>query len=102
MSAATKNKFQFTRLNEKSHYFSDGIGSFPFGHLYLSKIRKYKIDSKEKIQDLILEKKFEMLKLDPRALFRSNRMHVLRMILLQPIIYCKINSSKIPQQRKYN
>ena len=101
LSATTKYKFQFVKLNEKRYHFSDSIRSFPFRHLYLSKIRQCKIDSEEKIQDLILEKKFDLLKLDPRALSRNKRMQILGMILLQPITFCKIKSDKKPLQGKY-
>ena len=38
------NKTQFGGLNDKRHYFHDGIVSLPFGHFLLEKVRKKKKD----------------------------------------------------------
>ena len=38
----TVKKVQFASLNDKRYYFSGGICSLPFGHLFLSDIRNKK------------------------------------------------------------
>ena len=36
------NKVKFANLNDKRHYFCDGIVSIPYGHPLLKEVREYK------------------------------------------------------------
>ena len=79
------NKVQFTSLNGKRYYFSDGIVSLPFGHPLLSDVRDYK-KSLPKIHTVIKKEKDKLLKLENRAVNENERLWILRSIFPQPII----------------
>lgn len=67
-------KCQFASLSDKRYYLSDGIVSFPFGHLCLDKVRKYKKDSEEKLRKLVREKQHHMLKMEVKATANCKRL----------------------------
>ena len=90
----TMKKCQFAKVNDKRYYFSDGIVFLPFGHPYLSGVRKYKNESAEKLEDFFVSNKFEILRLKNNAILKNERLHVLRSILLQPITYRKLDFGK--------
>ena len=50
MNMKSVNKTQFAGLNDKRHYFHDGIVSLPFGHFLLEKVRKEKENHHSKLR----------------------------------------------------
>ena len=50
-------KSKFAQINDKRYYFSDGIVSLPFSHLYLHEIVQFKRDKKQKIELFLQEEK---------------------------------------------
>ena len=70
------------KLNHKHYYFSDSIVSFPFGHPFLSEIRDYKSKTEGKMEKIILEEEFEMLKIEVDAISKNESLRLLRSIIL--------------------
>lgn len=93
---------QFAGLNNKRYYFFDGIVSFPFGHPYLEEIRKYKKKVKYKMQKVIKENQFEMLRIEAKAATRCERLRILRSVLLLPFTYYKLDSNKRLSSSQFN
>ena len=102
MEKNSLRKCQFSGLNNKRYYFSDGIVSFPFGHPYLEEIRKCKKDVKDKMQKVIKENQFEMLRNETKAVTVWERLRILKSILLQPFSYYKLDSNKRLSSSQYN
>ena len=67
-------KAQFPGLNDKPYYISNDIVSFPYGHPLLEKIRTYKKELKEKTHQIIREKRFDMLKIEVKAITSCERL----------------------------
>ena len=61
MQKITIKKAQFSGINCKIYYFSNGITSLPYGHPLLEPLRQEKKNYK-KIHTFIQEKKFEFSK----------------------------------------
>ena len=95
-------KIQFAKLNDKRYYFSDGILSLPFSHPYLWEVTKYKKESKEKLENFFSDDKFEILKLEYKALLKNERLRVFKALLLQPVTYYKIDYSKRSEQTNFS
>ena len=76
--------------------------SLRFGHPYLFETRMYKKESEKKIEDLIIEKKINMLRKENKLVLKSGRLCVLRSILLQPQVYHKFNSNNRLQKSDFN
>ena len=97
------SKCQFTSLNDKKYYLSDGIVSFPLSHPYLDEIRSSKKDSKEKLLKLVRYKQFEILRIEANAATACKRLLILRSILLQPFDYFKFEPNKrLPCNKFHN
>ena len=97
------SKCQFTSLNDKKYYLSDGIVSFPLSHPYLDEIRSSKKDSKEKLLKLVRYKQFEILRIEANAATACKRLLILRSILLQPFDYFKSEPNKrLPCNKFHN
>ena len=83
-------KSKFAQINDKRHYFSDGIVSLPISHPYLHEIVKFKRDKKKKIEaflhKLILMEKF--------AVENNNRISIYRDILQQKPTFFHHGSQK--------
>ena len=82
-----------TKLNDKRFYFSESVIFLAVGYPSLDKLGGCKKVFK-KIEELIKEYKFDMLRLENDALFSSERLRILKVILLQPKHICKIESGK--------
>ena len=67
----TNQECEFSKLNNKRYYFSDGIVSLPIKIWFLEEVRKYKKDSEEKAQDLFLSNKYDMLRLEYKPILRN-------------------------------
>ena len=76
MRMTSTSRCQFESLNVKRYYLSNGIVSFPFGHPYLDKVRKYWKDSKEKLQKLVREKQLDMLQMEVKASASYGRLRI--------------------------
>ena len=85
-------KVQFTSLNDKRYYFSDGIVSLPFGHPLLSEVRDYK-KSLPKIHTVIEKEKEKILQLENKAINNNERLRILRSIFSQPITYYNLKNN---------
>ena len=55
-------KSKFAQINDKRHYFSDGIVSLPFSHPYLHEIVKFKREKNKKIEALLQQKNTNLFK----------------------------------------
>ena len=93
MMMTTINKVQFASLNDKRHYFLDGIVSLPFGHPSLSVLRDYK-NSLPKMHTVIKEEKDKLLQLENKIVNNNERLRILRSIFSQPITYYNLKSNK--------
>ena len=83
-------KSKFEQINDKWYYFSDDIVSHP----YLKDIIDYTEKKNEKIEKYIQFEKKYLLKLEKKAYLKSDRLSLLRKILLQNPKYCQIASQK--------
>ena len=91
MKMTNVSKAQFANLNDKQYYFSDGIGSLPFGHPLLSDLHELK-KSDPKIHTVIEKEKNKLLKIENQAVAENERLRVLGSIYEQRITYYKLNS----------
>ena len=102
MKMNSVNKVQFTSLNNKRYYFSDGIVSLPYGHPLLSKIHQIK-KAYPKIHKVIEQEKNNLLKLENEAVAKHERIRVLRLIYAQPITYYKLDGNvKVNQEGSFD
>ena len=62
MKMVKVNKAQFSGLNDKKHYFSDGIVYFPYVNPLLHSLCQKQKEYKEKVHKIVKETKLEMLK----------------------------------------
>ena len=61
MTTTLIRKSKFPQLNDKRFYFSDNVVLLPFAHPLLSELNSYKQNLGEKIEEIILQEKSEML-----------------------------------------
>ena len=102
MKMTSVNKVQFTSLNNKRYYFSDGIVSLPYGHPLLSKIHQI-TKTYPKIHKVIEQEKNNLLKLENEAVAKHERIRILRSIYAQPITYYKLDGNvKVNQKGSFN
>ena len=66
MNMKSVNKTQFAGLNDKRHYFHDGIVSLPFGHFLLEKVRKEKENHHSKLRIEVKNEIYKFLELEGR------------------------------------
>ena len=96
------NKVEFASLNDKRHYFSDGIVSLLFGHPFLSYLRELE-KSFQKIHTVIEKEKDKLLRLENQAVAKHERLRVLWSIYSQPITYYKLNgNTKVNQKGSFD
>ena len=87
MQMKTVRKVQFGQLNDKRFYFSNGITSLLYGHLFLEKTRKQK-NKYRNIHKVIQTKKDEFLKEKNKVIQNNPRLNILNQIFNQvPLIY---------------
>ena len=79
MKMTSINKIQFTSINDKRYYFSDGAVSLPFSHLTLSSLWDFK-KPYPKIHTVIEKEKKRLLKLENQFAeeMKNERLKVLR------------------------
>ena len=99
MIMSSVNKVQFSSLNDKRYYFSDGIVSLPYGHPLLEEVRQYK-KFLPKIHTVIEKEKDKLLALENRTIGLHERLRIFRSIFAQPITYYKLDSTKNCQPLK--
>ena len=87
-------KTQFAGLNDKRYYLTDGVTSLPYGHFLLAEIDEKK--NYEKIQNVLLEIKDELIRDECKVIKKCERIRVLRTILGQAGTYYKLDSTKRP------
>ena len=80
------NKVQFTSLNDKRYYFSDGIVPLQYGHPFLKEVRESK-KSLPRIHIAIEKEKDNLLQLENKAVAKNERLRILRSTFAQPISY---------------
>ena len=88
------DRVQFSELNNKQYYFSDGRVSFSYGHPLLTTFRKYKKEIKDTMHRVIKDRKFRMLKIEAKVASSCERVRILRSILLQRFTYYKLDLNK--------
>ena len=101
MNMTQVKKCQFFWLKDKRYFFSNGIFSLPIDHPNLEQVGKFKKDSEEEIENLLLIKKIEMLKLESNAIFNNKKLHILSATLLQPVTFNKLDANKRLLQGKF-
>ena len=99
MKMTTVNKVKFARLNDKRYYFSDGIVSLPFGHIFLEKVRQYK-KQLTKIHEQIDNEKNKILQLENEAVMQNERLRILRSIFSQPLVYFDLHSHELTEVKR--
>ena len=92
MKVTRISKVQFSNLNNKLYYFSDGILSLPFGHPLWSELSELK-KSYPKIHTVIEKEKNKLWRMENQAVAKNERLRVLRSIYTQPITYYKFESN---------
>ena len=93
MNMKSVNKTQFAGLNDKRHYFHDGIVSLPFGHFLLEKVRKEKENHHSKLRIEVKNEIYKFLELEGRECIYA--LGILRSIYSQlPMLY-ELNSNLI-------
>ena len=85
-------KSKFAQINYKRYYFSDGIVSLPFSHLYLHEIVQFKRNKKQKIESFLQEEKHKLM--EKFAVENNNRISTYRSILQQKPTFFHIDSLK--------
>ena len=61
-------KSTFSQLNNKRFYFSDGIGSMPFGYKTLKQIDDFKKEKCQKIERFFWEEKEVLFKMEKESI----------------------------------
>ena len=80
MQMEDASKVQFGRLNDEGFYFSNGIMSLPYGHPSLENLRK---------------EKYDFLKQKSKAIDNNPRLHVLKQIFNQSLMFYILDSTII-------
>ena len=94
MKLTEVNRTQFTGLNDKRYYLTDGITSLPYGHFLLAELDEKK--SYKNIQNVLFKIKDELIRDECKAIKKCERIRVLRSILNQAGTYYKLDSTKRP------
>ena len=87
-------KSKFAQINDKRHYFSDGIVSLPISHPYLHEIVKFKRDKKKKIEAFLQQEKHKLIQMEKFAVENNNRISIYRDILQQKPTFFQHGSQK--------
>ena len=95
MKVTSNKKPGFTQLNNKKFIFSEGVLSLLMGHLCFKNLRIYKKDSQEKNEDLIMENKTYMPKMEHECLLSVERLEILKAILLQSFNCYRIDGFRV-------
>ena len=94
MQMEDASKVQFGRLNDEGFYFSNGIMSLPYGHPSLENLRKEK-QKHWSIHKSIQEEKYDFLKQKSKAIDNNPRLHVLKQIFNQSLMFYILDSTII-------
>ena len=87
-------KVPFCQPNDKRFYFSNGIVSLLYDHLYLENSRQEK-QKYRAIHKVIQEKICEFLKQECRSLKSNEKFHILKQIFTQSSIFYILDSTII-------
>ena len=85
-------KSKFTQINDKRYYFSDGIVSLPFCHLYLHETVQFKRDKKQKIEAFLQEEKHKIIQMEKFVVEVNSRISIYRSIWLQKPTFFHLES----------